>query len=139
MSFYTVMHTLLKNSTKLGLFPSLTLSSCPTFFLKHWRIQPRSLTAPSIQHVLCLLKRWLHIKALLNTGLCCFIMLCHHSLVVAGFPTGRPVAGEGGQVQSRASWAEGDTCGGWLCWGSRFPGCSEQLDVEGCVSSRGVV
>lgn len=76
MSFYTLMHTLLKNSTKLGLFPSLTLSSRPTFFLKHWRIQPRSLTAPSIQHVLCLLKRWLHIKALLNTGLCCFMMSC---------------------------------------------------------------
>lgn len=138
MSFYTVMHTLLKNSTKLGLFPSLTLSSCPTFFLKHWRIQPRSLTAPSIQHVLCLLKRWLHIKALLNTGLCCFIMLCTQ-FGGGGVPHRQTHAGEGGQVQSRASWAEGDACGGWLCWGSRFPGWSEQLDVEGCVSSRGVV
>lgn len=73
---YSHAYTLKKNSTKLGLFPPLTLSSCLTFFLKHWRIQPWSLTALSIQHVLCLLKCWLHIKALLNTGLYCFIMLC---------------------------------------------------------------
>lgn len=73
---YSHAYTLKKNSTKLGLFPPLTLSSCFTFFLKHWRIQSWSLTALSIQHVLCLLKCWLHIKALLNTGLCCFMMLC---------------------------------------------------------------
>lgn len=73
---YSRAYTLKKNSTKLGLFPPLTLSSCLTFFLKHWRIQSWSLTALSIQHVLCLLKCWLHIKALLNTGLCCFMMLC---------------------------------------------------------------
>lgn len=35
---YSHAYTLKKNSTKLGLFPPLTLSSCLTFFLKHWRI-----------------------------------------------------------------------------------------------------